>query len=77
MPIYEYHCPECDLKFELLRSISKADEDASCLRCRNVARRVLSRFSSYSKGSNGESTPISGTASSCTGCTASTCSSCH
>ncbi|MBM3142710.1 MAG: zinc ribbon domain-containing protein [Chloroflexi bacterium] len=77
MPIYEYMCPECNCKFELLRSISKANEDASCPRCQHPAKRVLSRFASFSKGSDGESTPIAGTAGSCAGCTSSSCSSCN
>jgi len=77
MPIYEYLCHECNCKFELLRSINKANEEASCPKCQHVANRALSRFASFSKGSSGESIPIAGTAGSCTGCTASSCSSCN
>jgi putative FmdB family regulatory protein len=76
MPIYEYLCPECACKFELLRSVSGANEDASCPKCRHKAKRVFSRFASFSKGADGESTPIAGS-SSCSGCTSSSCSSCH
>ncbi|MBM3119039.1 MAG: zinc ribbon domain-containing protein [Chloroflexi bacterium] len=77
MPIYEYSCPDCNCKFELLRSINKANEDASCPRCQHTAKRVFSRFASFSKGSGGESMPIAGTGNSCTGCSASSCSTCH
>ncbi|MBC8274936.1 MAG: zinc ribbon domain-containing protein [Chloroflexi bacterium] len=76
MPIYEYLCSECNCKFELLRSISKVNEETSCPQCQHTAKRVFSRFASFSKGSDGESTPIAGTASSCSSCTASSCSSC-
>jgi putative FmdB family regulatory protein len=77
MPIYEYCCPECNSKFELLRSISEADEGASCPQCKHAAKRILSRFASFSKGNNGEPTPIAGTAGSCAGCSSASCSSCH
>ena len=35
MPIYEYVCSDCDLKFELIRSLSQAEEGALCPRCQN------------------------------------------
>ena len=77
MPLYEYCCSECDYQFELLRPISRSDEDIECPRCRGTAKRMLSRFASFSKGSDGVATPIAGTSSSCSGCTATDCSSCH
>ncbi len=76
MPIYEYICPECDCKFELLRSVSKSNESASCPKCKGSAKRVFSRFASFSKGNGGESTPVAGTGSSCAGCSSASCSSC-
>ncbi|HEX75920.1 MAG TPA: zinc ribbon domain-containing protein [Dehalococcoidia bacterium] len=77
MPIYEYFCPECNYKFELLRSISKGKEKASCPQCQHAAKRILSRFTSFSKGTEGEPTPIAGTASPCSSCTATSCDSCY
>ena len=77
MPIYEYLCPECTCKFELLRSVNKANENASCPKCKHTAKRVFSRFASFSRGNGGESTPIAGTGGSCSGCTSSSCSSCN
>ncbi len=74
MPIYEYVCSDCDLKFELLRSFTKADEAAACPRCRGKSRRVLSAFCSVSKDSSGATTSIGG--SSCASCGASNCSTC-
>lgn len=74
MPVYEYCCPDCNAKFELLRSLSQSSDGAKCPRCNAVARRAMSRFASYTKGDNGMSTPVGGT--SCGGCSASSCSSC-
>ena len=76
MPIYEYLCTECGCKFELLRSLNGSNEGASCPKCNRKAKRVFSRFASFSKDAGGESTPIAG-GSSCSGCTASSCGSCH
>ncbi len=76
MPVYEYCCPECGLKFELLRPMSQVNEDASCPRCNNGAKRVLSSFAAFSRGAGGESAPVGG-GSECSTCSASTCASCH
>ena len=76
MPIYEHVCTECGLKFDLLRPMSKANEEAVCPRCNNAAKRALSAFASFSRGSDGEVSAVAG-GSSCAGCTASSCSSCH
>ncbi len=40
MPIYEYVCPDCDFKFEILRPFSKAGEVASC----TVASKALDGY---------------------------------
>ncbi|HIE16610.1 MAG TPA: zinc ribbon domain-containing protein [Dehalococcoidia bacterium] len=77
MPIYEYQCPECNCKFELLRPINRATEDASCPQCHHTARRAFSRFASFSKTNDGGTTPIASTSSSCTSCSASSCSGCN
>ncbi|MFB0557094.1 MAG: zinc ribbon domain-containing protein, partial [Dehalococcoidia bacterium] len=49
MPIYEYFCPNCKLKFELLRPLSQSDKIASCPHCHTNAKRMLSSFASPSK----------------------------
>ena len=77
MPIYEYYCPSCDSKFELLRSISRAEEGAACPRCSTQTSRVPSTFSAFNGSGDSGTTPIAGTGSSCGSCTASSCSSCH
>jgi len=74
MPIYEYICPGCDLKFELLRRLSQADDGAPCPRCQNTAKRILSTFCSFSKDESGLTSSIGG--SSCASCGAASCNSC-
>jgi len=76
MPVYEYRCPDCGLKFELLRPMSAATEPVPCKRCNNMARRVMSVFAAFSTGDGGEPAPVAGS-SGCSGCTATSCSSCH
>jgi len=41
MPIYEYECERCSLKFELKRRFSE-DGSASCPQCQGEARRLFS-----------------------------------
>ncbi len=74
MPLYEYCCPECDLKFEQLRPLSRADEEAACPRCQHDSPRILSTFACFSKDESGLSTSIGG--DSCAGCSTGTCSTC-
>ncbi len=76
MPLYEYHCPDCDLKFEQIRPVSQADGEAPCPRCQKPAKRQLSLFASFTTDESGLSTPVPGTGSSCTGCSATNCSTC-
>jgi putative FmdB family regulatory protein len=62
MPIYDYHCPQCEAKFEQLVSYSKADE-VSCPHCgRPYAIRQVSRIAARVSGENGT---LSSDASSC------------
>jgi len=74
MPIYEYVCPSCELKFELLRPLSQSNNGASCPRCQNTAKRILSAFCSVSKDESGLTSPIGG--SSCSSCSSDICSTC-
>ncbi len=74
MPLYEYVCPECGHKFEMLKSLSRRDEDTACPKCSHSAERVLSTFACFSKGKSGISNSIGG--SSCSSCGGNTCSSC-
>ncbi|MFQ5997301.1 MAG: zinc ribbon domain-containing protein [Dehalococcoidales bacterium] len=76
MPIYEYVCSDCDLKFELLRPFREADNKASCPRCHNSAKRIVSACASFAKNESGEITSLVGTGSSCASCSASSCDTC-
>ena len=50
MPIYQYHCPKCKLKFELKQSFS--DESmVACPKCQNGAQRCISAVPVIFKGS--------------------------
>ncbi len=48
MPIYEYACPECNCKFELIRPRSECNQGSTCPKCGSSAERVISSFSHYS-----------------------------
>ncbi|HEY4711556.1 MAG TPA: zinc ribbon domain-containing protein [Dehalococcoidia bacterium] len=79
MPIYEYFCPDCNFKFELLRPQIQTNENASCPRCHNNgAKRIFSSFASprQTRSSEGASTPIGG-GSSCSSCSATSCATCQ
>lgn len=60
MPLYEYYCPQCQKRFELLRPMSRSDDPASCPKGHEGAQRVLSVFSSVSKGAGDETATIGG-----------------
>lgn len=76
MPIYEYCCPKCDHKFDLLRSFSRADDPGICPECSEEASRLVSTFASFSKDAGGATVPVGG-GGGCGGCSASICASCH
>ncbi|MBI4298979.1 MAG: zinc ribbon domain-containing protein [Chloroflexi bacterium] len=67
MPLYEYLCDSCDIKFEMLRPMSRVTEDAPCPDCSQMSPRVLSVFASFSIGGSGEVTPLAG-GGGCLGC---------
>ena len=76
MPIYEYVCSDCSSKFELLRPLSEADQEAPCPHCQKPARRKMSTFACFSNSSAGVPTRIAGTGSSCDSCSSGNCSTC-
>ena len=81
MPIYEYVCSDCSLKFEELRPYSRAEEDAPCPRCHKPAGRKISLFrSKVEKDMSDYMSMAEGMAksggSSCSGCSSSNCGSC-
>ncbi len=48
MPIYEYHCPTCNNKFDKLQQMNASGAD--CPVCEQPARRAISVFAAVSKG---------------------------
>ncbi len=50
MPLYEYFCRACNAKFELLRSMSRSEEPASCPKGHVGAARTLSVFAAVGRG---------------------------
>ncbi len=49
MPIYEYKCPSCDIKFEVKRGFSEST-GATCPRCQCQAQRIFSPVPIVFKG---------------------------
>lgn len=75
MPIYEYHCNECEHDFESL--VFGKDEPKECPSCLGKKiERQMSVCGFLSKGSGGETGKASASTSGCSGCSASSCSTC-
>jgi putative FmdB family regulatory protein len=73
MPIYEYICQDCGVKFDVLRSIKDADAPITCQKCASqLTKRAISVFSAHSGGKI-----ITGSSSEeCAGCAGGSCASC-
>jgi putative FmdB family regulatory protein len=76
MPVYEYFCPQCNTKFEMLRSLNMATVDADCPKCGGKAERILSPCA-LRAASLSTSLASTGGSSSCASCSSTTCSSCR
>jgi|WetSurMetagenome_2_1015567.scaffolds.fasta_scaffold19965_1 putative FmdB family regulatory protein len=54
MPMYEYKCRECGVKFEILRGISSTHEDIKCPKCcAEKPERLLSVVCGSTSGGTG------------------------
>jgi len=73
MPLYEYCCSECSVRFDALRAMSDADAPIACPRCGSEKTgRAISLFSAI--GSEGV---IAGAGSACGSCAPSaSCATC-
>ncbi len=70
MPIFEYHCNQCENDFEKL--VFNVSEKIICPKCKSKkVQRVMSTFA-FSSGGKFKSTATS----SCSGCSATSCSTC-
>jgi putative FmdB family regulatory protein len=67
MPLYEYYCPKCTTKFELLRPMSRADEAGTCPKGHTGGTRTLSVFAAVSKGTDGAPQTMMGGGCACGG----------
>ncbi len=75
MPLYEYLCHDCHLKFEALRTFNQADKPMPCPRCQGKrTRRAISRFAAFSKEGEGGSRSLAGNP--CSSCSSGSCSTC-
>lgn len=73
MPLYEYKCPDCGMRFEALRAMAAADQPIACPKCGQPnSRRQISLFAAI--GSEGI---IAGSGGSCGSCTSGSCASCR
>ncbi len=53
MALYEYKCSGCEEQFELMRSMSAADNTAECPECGGTeSRRLISTFASITPGAS-------------------------
>ena len=50
MPLYEYYCPKCASKYELLRPMGRSDEAGTCPKGHGGGARTLSVFAAVAKG---------------------------
>ncbi len=77
MPIYEYHCQDCNSRFEKLVSLSRANEQPPCPNCTGGrTEKLLSTFASVrASGYDGGSAQSSG--GGCGGCSGGSCATCH
>jgi putative FmdB family regulatory protein len=66
MPIYEYVCPDCEVKFEKLRPMSDGNH-ADCPTCDTQAPRVLSLFAAFSSTDGGDPMAFAGGGCACAG----------
>lgn len=76
MPKYEYSCPACGNAFEVKCSFSDADKAVKCPKCKTRAKKQISLFMVFTKGSGGDTMPIAGGGGGCSSCSAGTCSTC-
>ena len=58
MPVYEFFCKPCGVKFEVLRPLSRSDEAAVCPVGHATTDRILSLFTTMTKTAEGDSAPL-------------------
>jgi len=77
MPIYEYHCCDCQAEFSRLRSMSAADAPLECQVCQGGhVQRKLSRIAAVHKSGNGDAGGSGGSSGGCASCGSHNCATC-
>ncbi|MPZ50887.1 MAG: zinc ribbon domain-containing protein [Dehalococcoidia bacterium] len=61
MPLYEYYCPPCGTRFELLRPASQMNAAASCPSGHTTNNRVISLFAPVARSSSGGAATLTAT----------------
>jgi putative FmdB family regulatory protein len=74
MPIYEYRCSDCGVKFEKRMSMSASNSGVGCPDCGGSTKRLVSNFAALSKSDNGQTSSVGG---GCAGCSSGNCAGCH
>jgi putative FmdB family regulatory protein len=73
MPIYEYICKDCGVRFDALRSMKEADDPIPCRACASQhTHRTISVFNAQSGGR----IVAGGGSSGCASCAGGSCASC-
>jgi len=67
LPLYEFFCPPCGTRFEVLRPMNKSDEPATCPAGHITTHRVISMFATFTKTADGEIAPVAGGGCACGG----------
>mgnify|MGYP001561655318 CR=1 FL=1 len=70
MPIYEFHCDQCENEFEKL--VLNTSEKIACPKCKS--KKIHRMMSAFAFSSGGKVKTVA--SSSCSGCTATSCSTC-
>jgi putative FmdB family regulatory protein len=68
MPVYEYFCPKCTSKYELLRPMNRSDEPGTCPKGHGGGARTIAAFAPVMRAEGGEyAAPSSGGGCACGG----------
>jgi putative FmdB family regulatory protein len=67
MPVYEYYCRACQIKFELLRPMKMATLTARCPEGHIGATRTVSVFAAFGRDEEGSLVPAAGGGCACGG----------
>jgi putative FmdB family regulatory protein len=70
MPLYEFHCPACRKKFEVLVRLG-GESEVCCADCGGPVKKLFSAF-----GIGGGGSRLKESGHSCTSCSSHSCSTC-